>query len=115
MQTSPGAVLASGGALVKVNHDAPGNNSQFFSWLDIDQSTGNVAVSWYDARNDDGSMGPGDTDGIGVSGLDCLAFRWFAELSGTVPLVDGTTECDPTLPGDNGREWEIRTYFQVAF
>lgn len=30
---------------------------------------------------------PGDTDGIGVSGLDCLAFRWFAELSGTVPIV----------------------------
>src|SRR5262249_53224511 len=30
---------------------------------------------------------PGDTDGIGVSGLDCLAFRWFAELSGAVPLV----------------------------
>jgi len=30
---------------------------------------------------------PGDTDGIGGSGLDCLAFRWFAELSGTVPLV----------------------------
>ncbi len=30
---------------------------------------------------------PGDTDGIGVSGLDCLAFQWFAELSGTVPLV----------------------------
>jgi acetyl-CoA carboxylase carboxyltransferase component len=30
---------------------------------------------------------PGDTDGIGVSGLDCLAFRWFAELSGSVPLV----------------------------
>ena len=30
---------------------------------------------------------PGDTDGIGVSGLDCLAFLWFAELSGTVPLV----------------------------
>ena len=30
---------------------------------------------------------PGDTDGIGVSGLDCLAFRWFGELSGPVPLV----------------------------
>ena len=30
---------------------------------------------------------PGDTDGIGVSGLDCLAFQWFAQLSGTVPLV----------------------------
>ncbi len=30
---------------------------------------------------------PGDTDGLGVSGLDCLAFRWFGELSGTIPLV----------------------------
>lgn len=30
---------------------------------------------------------PGDTDGTGVSGLDCLAFLWFAELSGAVPLV----------------------------
>lgn len=34
---------------------------------------------------------PGDTDGIGVSGLDCLAFLWFAELSGTVPLVGVTS------------------------
>jgi len=30
---------------------------------------------------------PGDTDGLGVSGLDCLAFLWFAQLSGSVPLV----------------------------
>ncbi len=30
---------------------------------------------------------PGDTDGIGVSGLDCLAFMYFARLSGLVPIV----------------------------
>lgn len=30
---------------------------------------------------------PGDTDGVGVSGLDCLAFMLFAQLSGLVPLV----------------------------
>lgn len=30
---------------------------------------------------------PGDTDGVGIAGLDCLAFLWFAQLSGTVPLV----------------------------
>lgn len=30
---------------------------------------------------------PGDTDQLGVSGLDCLAFLYFAELSGLVPLV----------------------------
>jgi acetyl/propionyl-CoA carboxylase alpha subunit/acetyl-CoA carboxylase carboxyltransferase component len=30
---------------------------------------------------------PGDTDGVGVAGLDCLAFWYFARLSGWVPLV----------------------------
>jgi acetyl-CoA carboxylase carboxyltransferase component len=30
---------------------------------------------------------PGDTDVMGVSGLDCLAFMYFAELSGLVPIV----------------------------
>lgn len=30
---------------------------------------------------------PGDTDGLGVSGLDCWAFHDFAELSGLVPLL----------------------------
>ena len=34
---------------------------------------------------------PGDTDGIGVSGLDCLAFNYFAKLSGLVPLIGITT------------------------
>jgi len=34
---------------------------------------------------------PGDTDGSGVSGLDCLAFSLFAELSGWVPLVGITS------------------------
>jgi len=34
---------------------------------------------------------PGDTDGIGGSGLDCLAFRYFGELSGLVPLVGVTS------------------------
>jgi acetyl-CoA carboxylase carboxyltransferase component len=30
---------------------------------------------------------PGDTDGLGVAGLDCLAFQYFGRLSGLVPLV----------------------------
>ncbi len=33
---------------------------------------------------------PGDTDGIGGSGLDCWAFTLFAQLSGLVPLVGVT-------------------------
>lgn len=30
---------------------------------------------------------PGDTDTGGVTGLDCLAFLWWGQLSGTVPTV----------------------------
>ena len=30
---------------------------------------------------------PGDTDTGGVTGLDCLAFLWWGQLSGTVPMV----------------------------
>ena len=30
---------------------------------------------------------PGDTDGTGIAGLDCLAFAYFGRLSGLVPLV----------------------------
>jgi acetyl-CoA carboxylase carboxyltransferase component len=30
---------------------------------------------------------PGDTDGVGASGLETMAFLYFAELSGLVPLV----------------------------
>ncbi|HSS09813.1 MAG TPA: carboxyl transferase domain-containing protein, partial [Acidimicrobiales bacterium] len=34
---------------------------------------------------------PGDTDGSGVSGLDCMAFNLFGGLSGLVPLVGITS------------------------
>ncbi len=34
---------------------------------------------------------PGDTDGTGVSGLDCLAFNLFGRLSGLVPLLGITS------------------------
>jgi acetyl-CoA carboxylase carboxyltransferase component len=34
---------------------------------------------------------PGDTDGIGIAGLDGPAFRLFAELSGLVPLIGITS------------------------
>ncbi|MFN0196126.1 MAG: pre-peptidase C-terminal domain-containing protein [Planctomycetaceae bacterium] len=48
---------------VRVNDDST-INSQFLPWMDIDQTTGNIAVGWYDARNDDGLGGPGDTDAL---------------------------------------------------
>jgi hypothetical protein len=48
---------------VRVNDDTTAN-SQFLPKISLDPSTGNLAVVWYDARNDLGTGGPGDTDGV---------------------------------------------------
>src|SRR5205814_2087096 len=45
----------------RVNDDST-LNSQFFPRIAVDPVTGNVAVSWYDARNDTGVTGNGSKD-----------------------------------------------------
>jgi hypothetical protein len=47
---------------LQVNDDA-GTNSQFLPHLGVDQTTGWLAATWYDSRNDTGG-GAGDTNGI---------------------------------------------------
>ena len=48
---------------VKLNDDHT-TNSQYDPAIALDQTTGDVAVSWYDTRSDLGTGGGGDTDGI---------------------------------------------------
>ena len=48
---------------VRVNDDSTAN-SQFMPSIALDQTTGNVGLSWYDARRDLGAGSSGDTDGI---------------------------------------------------
>jgi hypothetical protein len=50
-------------APVRVNDDAT-TNSQFLPKLSLDPTSGDLAATWYDARNDLGTGGPGDTDGV---------------------------------------------------
>jgi hypothetical protein len=50
-------------APVRVNDDHT-KNSQFLPKISLDPTTGNIAVVWYDCRNDTGQGGQGDTDGI---------------------------------------------------
>ena len=54
---------ASWSPAIKLNDDQT-TNSQYDPAIALDQSTGDVAVSWYDTRNDLGTGGSGDTDGI---------------------------------------------------
>src|SRR5947208_10916218 len=48
---------------VRVNDDHT-KNSQFLPKISLDPTTGDLAVAWYDARNDLGQGGSGDTDGV---------------------------------------------------
>src|SRR6266566_8411943 len=50
-------------APVRVNDDRT-VNSQFLPKISLDQTDGHVAIVWYDARNDLGLGGAGDTDGV---------------------------------------------------
>jgi hypothetical protein len=50
-------------APVRVNDDQA-TNSQFLPKISLDPTSGNLAVVWYDSRNDLGAGGPGDTDGV---------------------------------------------------
>jgi hypothetical protein len=45
----------------RINDDTS-PNSHFLPKLAIDQSTGNIAIAWYDARNDYPGLLTGDTD-----------------------------------------------------
>jgi hypothetical protein len=50
-------------APARVNDDAT-TNSQFLPKISLDPTSGKLAVVWYDARNDLGTGGSGDTDGV---------------------------------------------------
>src|SRR5205085_4292479 len=48
---------------VRVNDDRT-SNSQYDPTISLDQASGAVGLSWYDTRNDLGTGGSGDLDGI---------------------------------------------------
>lgn len=48
---------------IRVNDDTT-TNSQFFPRIAEDDTTGKIAVGWYDARSDLGAGGAGDTNGV---------------------------------------------------
>jgi hypothetical protein len=48
---------------IRVNDDNTAS-TQFLPKISLDPTTGSLAVGWYDSRNDLGTGGPGDTDGL---------------------------------------------------
>jgi hypothetical protein len=89
-------------AAVRINDDA-GTNSQFLPRIALDQTTGNIAVSWYDSRNDTGMGGPGDTNGIAND--DAQLFATFstdggATFAANLKVSTGTSNSAKSEPPD---------------
>jgi hypothetical protein len=72
----------------------PGAASQFLSWLDVDQSNGNVAVSWLDARND--TAGAPNTPNDQVEYFAAISIDGGQTWSANVPVSDGVSSKPPT-------------------
>ena len=68
----------------------PGENSQFLPSIAVDPVTGNVAVSWYDARN--------DPNGTGVQFFAAVSNNGGTSFLAGSPISDGTSNA-ATIPG----------------
>ena len=77
---------------VTVNYDDTTKSSQFLPRIAVDQTTGHVAVSWHDCRNDDGGSGAGNRK----SGANNDAQLW-ASIS-----VDGGVTFQPNFQVSQG-------------
>lgn len=103
---------------IRVNDDTT-TNSQFLPRIAVDQTTGFVAVSFHDARNDDGLGGAGDTNGIAN---DDAQYFLAVSLNGgqtflpNVQVSAGTSDNvgnDPPAPGL--RDIDYGDYSGLAF
>lgn len=64
---------------IRVNDDAT-TRSQFLPRIAVDQTSGNLAVSWHDCRNDTGVVGPDSTNG--TANDDAQFFATFSTTFG---------------------------------
>jgi hypothetical protein len=97
---------------VRVNDDETAN-SQFLPKIALDPTTGDVAVIWYDSRNDLGTGGPGDTDGL--PNTDAQLWGAFCTDRGTsfganIRISEGTSNSQ-----DSGNGIDYGDYSGLSF
>jgi hypothetical protein len=85
----------------RVNDDDT-HNSQPLPRISLDQSSGWIVVSWYDARNDEGDRGPGDTDGRrndDVQFFGAFSLNGGRSFGRNFPIAEGPTNARPAFNG----------------
>jgi uncharacterized repeat protein (TIGR01451 family) len=103
-------------AAVRVNDDAT-TRSQFLPRMAIDPTSGNLAVSWHDCRNDSGS-GAGDRDG--VANTDAQFYAAVSEDGGAtwspnVRIGPGTSSATTANNGIDYGDYSGLTFYNGSF
>ena len=99
-------------APLRVNDDAT-TNAQFLPRIAIDQTTGNIAMSWYDSRNDNGQHGPGDTDG--QANTDAQFYATASVDGGQSVLANVRVSAGTTNGADANNSIDLGDYTGLAF
>lgn len=97
---------------VRVNDDNT-VNSQFLPKISLDQTSGNLAVTWYDARMDLGTGGPGDTDG--VPNTDAQYWGTFSTDGGNSFLPNFQISAGTSNSGVSGNHIDYGDYSGLSF
>lgn len=97
---------------VRVNDDAT-VNSQFMPKIALDQTTGKLAVVWYDSRADLGTGGPGDTDG--VADTDAQFWGAFSTDGGASFTTNAQISAGTSNSADAGNGIDYGDYDGLAF
>lgn len=96
---------------LRVNDDVS-SYSQFLSHLAIDETTGDIAISWYDCRNDTGA-GPDDTNGIPND--DAEMYATISNDGGVSVLPPVKVSGAPSNAADSQGRYDYGDYDGLAF
>jgi hypothetical protein len=97
---------------VRVNDDNTAN-SQFLPKISLDPTSGDIAVAWYDSRNDLGAGGSGDTDGIPND--DAQFWGAFSTNGGTSFTPNVQISAGTSNSHDSGNGIDYGDYTGLAF
>jgi hypothetical protein len=103
-------------ARVRVNDDST-PYSQFFPRIAVDQTTGNVALTWYDARNDNGS-GAGSTNALpndDVQFYGTVSFDGGLTFAPNIKISTGTSNAKAGTDGNDFGDYTGLTFASGAF
>lgn len=94
-------------------NDDHGTNSQFQPAIAVDQTSGDIGVSWYDARNDLGNGGPGDTNGIPND--DVQTWATYSQNGGATFVANFQVSQGTNNAADTNTTFDYGDYTAAAF